>query len=145
MAKSSEYTDGHLAVAAIRILEHRNRILPREEDVAELLGWHIDHTRVILRGLRDRKIIEEIRSAHDLRLKVGQHLDLEELDRDEEDADLIRREMAEFQAKIEAEQSALDELFQASQPPEHEQKTKLQREYERYRGHKPPNPFGDEG
>jgi hypothetical protein len=144
MATRSDYLDGHLAVAAIRITEHRNRILPHEEDVAELLGWHIDHTRVILRSLRDKEIVAEVRSAHDIRLKVAQHLSLEDLDRGDGDGDEISQEMADFQAKVDAEQSALDELFEASQPPPSEKKTKLQEEYEQYRGHKARNPFADD-
>jgi hypothetical protein len=144
MAEHDEYREGHLVVAAVRILEYHNHILPREEDVAEFLQWHVDHARVVLRGLRDRGILEEVRSAHDLRLKIADHLELEKLERSQDIGDEIGREMAEFQSRVESEQNALDALFQAGQKSKREKKSKLEKEYESYRSAKPANPFGDE-
>ena len=139
----ADYRDGHLVVAAIRVLEHTQRVPPREEDVAELLQWHVDHARVLVRALRDRGILSELKAAHEIRLQIADHGALEELERGEDLSESMAREIAEFESRSAEKFGELDELFQGDEPPKSEEKTKLQQEYENYRTKKPKDPFGD--
>lgn len=143
MAPTADYRDGHLVVAAIRILEHTRSVPPREEDVAELLQWHVDHARVVVRSLRELGIVEELKAAHEIRLKIRDHIALEELEQGEDLSDSMAREIAEFESRSSEKHEELDRLFGAAEPPKSEKKTKLQKEFESYRSRKPKDPFAD--
>lgn len=143
MAPKADYRDGHLVVAAIRVLEHVRGMPPREEDVAELLTWHVDHARVLVRALRDRGILSEVRAAHDIRLQIADHAALEELEKGEDLSESMAQEIAEFETRSSEKFGELDKLFQGDDPPPSEEKTKLEREYENYRTKRPKDPFGD--
>jgi hypothetical protein len=77
----SLYHDGHLFVAAIRILEHRNGSPPTLEQIALLLTISTEQTGLISRRLNDAGIIEQVEGAFGERWGISDHLKLEEMPR----------------------------------------------------------------
>jgi DNA-binding Lrp family transcriptional regulator len=73
------YIEGHLFVAAIRILEHRNSAPPALKEISELLGISAEQTGLISRRLHDAGIVKIVESAFGDRWGVDDHLKIESL------------------------------------------------------------------
>ncbi len=94
----SLYHDGHLFVAAIRILENRNGSPPTLDQIAQLLSISTEQTGLISRRLSDSGIIEQVEGAFGERWGVLNHLKLEELPR-VTDATELDSALKKFQAE----------------------------------------------
>jgi hypothetical protein len=79
MDSKSPYSDGHLFVAAIRILEHRHQAPPALDKIAELLNFSVEQTGLISRRMQEEGIVKLVQSAYGDRWVVAEHLKLEEL------------------------------------------------------------------
>jgi len=88
MEAKNLYNEGHLFVAAIRILERRHGAPPALEQIAELLRISTEQTGLISRRLRDTGIVDQVEGAFDDRWVIANHLKLEELPRDIEVTEL---------------------------------------------------------
>ena len=110
MSDSANRENGHLTVAAIRILTHRASHPPTVEELAEFLGWSFEWTGVLVNDLTRRGILMTVDSAFTRRVEVKNHLALEELPR-ERDAATIDDELKEFKQRKQAEEDKLDALF----------------------------------
>jgi hypothetical protein len=75
----NQYQEGHLFVAAIRILEHRNSAPPALKEISELLGISAEQTGLISRRLHDAGIVKIVESAFGDRWGVDDHLKIESL------------------------------------------------------------------
>lgn len=98
MESKSFYTEGHLFVAAVRILEHRHKAPPALDQIAKMLGFSSEQTGLISRRLEQHGIIALVESAYGDRWAVADHLQLEELPREIETSQLDD-ELKKFQAK----------------------------------------------
>jgi DNA-binding Lrp family transcriptional regulator len=98
MESKSLYAEGHLFVAAVRILEHRHKAPPALDQIAKMLGFSSEQTGLISRRLEQQGIIELVESAYGDRWAVADHLQLEELPRESE-ASQLDDELKKFQAK----------------------------------------------
>jgi len=98
MASTSLYYNGHLFVAAMRILEHRHSIPPTVEEVAAMTGMAMEQAGRICRRLIELGIVREIESGSEMRLLLEDHLALEQLPRTTENTGLDK-ELEKFQAK----------------------------------------------
>ena len=116
MSKESKnpYGEGHLFVAAIRLLEHRNSAPPDLDQIAELLGFSTEQAGLVSRRPQGLGIIRAVKGAYGDRWSVDEHLKLEELPRSEEESQLdealkqFKEEKHKISQKIEtikAEQS----------------------------------------
>lgn len=79
MKENSLYTNGHLFVAAVRILNHLNNAPPRLEEVADLLKCSPELGNLILRRLVREDIIEPGEGPYGQRLFIRDHRNLENL------------------------------------------------------------------
>jgi DNA-binding Lrp family transcriptional regulator len=81
MSKESknQYQEGHLFVAAIRILEHQNGTPPAINEIAGLLNFSAEQTGLISRRLVDAGIIKIVESAFGDRWGIEDHLKIESL------------------------------------------------------------------
>jgi hypothetical protein len=82
MESKSLYHEGHLFVAAIRVLEHRHGAPPDLHQIAELVQFSTEQTGLISRRLRDAGIIEQVAGAFGDRWGIADHLKLEGLPKD---------------------------------------------------------------
>ncbi len=121
MDSKNPYNEGHLFVAAIRILEHINGAPPSLAQISELLKISSEQTGLVSRRLREAGIIAQVEGAFDDRWVVAEHLKLEEIPREIESTELdnalkkFQAERSKIAEKIESikEQQALKkkELF----------------------------------
>jgi hypothetical protein len=98
MESKSLYMEGHLFVAAVRILEHRHKSPPALDQIAAILGFSPEQAGLISRRLEHNGIIELVESAHGDRWAVADHMQLEALPR-ESDSSQLDDELKKFQAK----------------------------------------------
>jgi len=88
MESKSLYHEGHLFVAALRILERRHGAPPALDQISELLQFSAEQTGLISRRLRDAGIVAQVEGAFEDRWVVGDHLQLEQLPREVEVSEL---------------------------------------------------------
>jgi hypothetical protein len=75
----NQYQEGHLFVAAIRLLEHQNGTPPTLGEISELLDLSAEQTGLISRRLVDVGIIKIVESAFGDRWGIEDHLKIEAL------------------------------------------------------------------
>ncbi len=97
MASTDFYTESHLVIAAIRLLEHQKKAPPGIDDVCKALACSAEHGNRICRRLFDMKVIRLIEGAYGTRLFILDHLKLEEIPRGEQ-GDKLSEELKKFQA-----------------------------------------------
>jgi hypothetical protein len=108
MDRKSLYVEGHLFVAAIRILENQNGAPPALAQIAKIIGVSIEQTGLISRRLREAGIVDQVEGAYDNRWIVADHLKLEGLPRDVEASQLdsalkkFQSERSQMTQKIES-------------------------------------------
>ncbi|MCP4746462.1 MAG: hypothetical protein GY874_10055 [Desulfobacteraceae bacterium] len=88
MKPKSQYDEGHLFVAAIRLLEHQHVTPPSLDQISFLLGISLEQTGLISRRLKEAEIIDEVEIAYAIRLVIKNHLKLEDLSDEQESSEL---------------------------------------------------------
>lgn len=115
MATKPSYEDGHLIVAAVRVLCHRNPKPPTPQDLADLLGLPVEFARSLVVSLGDLGVLRVMENPFEIRVELGDHTLLENLTR-EADAPSIKTELDTFleRKKREVEETekmlSLDEI-----------------------------------
>jgi hypothetical protein len=79
MEHSNLYSDAHLVVAAIRILERRNSVPPSIDKICEFLSFSLEQGHYICRKLDETGVVEIVEGAFGTRLFIRNHLALEEI------------------------------------------------------------------
>lgn len=108
MEIKNPYHEGHLFVAAIRVLEHRHGAPPSLDQIAELLRLSAEQAGLVSRRLSEGGMISPVEGAFEGRWAVADHLKLEELPREVESTELdnaIKKFQAErnkIQLKVES-------------------------------------------
>lgn len=110
MTKESKnpYREGHLFVAAIRILEHQNGSPPALKEIADLLDFSAEQTGLISRRLQEAGIVKIVESAYGDRWGIDDHLSLEDLPKD-----VATSQMDEALKQFKAEKSKMDEKIES--------------------------------
>ena len=88
MKQTDLYTDAHLVVSAIRVLEHRNTAPPSIDDLCQALSFSLERGNLILNKLNDLGIIDMIKGAYGIKLAVKDHLLIEDIPRDQKESSL---------------------------------------------------------
>ncbi len=96
MAAASLYDQGHLVVAAIRVLEHQKGIPPSVDDISRCLCLSAEQSSRICSRLQEADVIEVVKGAYGTRAFVRDYLRLEDLPKSEESAKLAD-EVKKFQ------------------------------------------------
>lgn len=91
------YTEAHVFVAAIRVVQHQKNIPPTLEDVCDLLGSSAESGYAICRTLKKRGIIETLEDPYSIKLFVADHLALEQIPRTREQENTLAKELEKFQ------------------------------------------------
>lgn len=94
-----QYTEAHLFIAAIRILEHRHKSPPSLEDVCSLLNVSVELGNATRRNLTVKGIVQSLEDPFGVKLAVANHLAIEQLPQESISEDTLAKELAEFQAK----------------------------------------------
>ena len=102
------YMEGHLFVAAIRILEHQTGSPPALKEISKLLRFSNEQTGLISRRLQETGIVKIVESAFGDRWGIDDFLAIEELPKDE-----TTSQMDEALKKFKAEKSKMDEKIES--------------------------------
>ena len=105
MAVKPSREDGHLIVAAIRVLSHNATKPPTPEDIAALLGLAPEFARNLVVVLGDEGILRVVVNPFETRAEVGDYTKLEDLPT-ESSAPTIKDEIEDF---VKRRQEAVDE------------------------------------
>ena len=137
--------EGHLVVAAIRVISYRLGKPPRPEDISDLLGIAPAWVRMLAKSLEDEGIIAIVRSAFDEHLEVRDYNKLEGLEEDEVDLDM-NKEFADFDRRKAEETERMSNLFGAK---DHERRqaekvSAMEEELRDFKNRKTIDPFGED-
>lgn len=95
MALKPSYEDGHLVVAAIRVLSHKSDKPPTPEEIAQILSLPVDFVRNLVIALGGEGILHVIENPFEIRAEIGDYLKLEDLPRTSEKP-TIKDELEDF-------------------------------------------------
>jgi DNA-binding IclR family transcriptional regulator len=129
--------DAQLLLAAIRVLAHRFGRPPRPAEVAELLDLPEATVRLHASALQDLGAAVLVESAFDTHLEIRNHLLIEELPAEQDDA--MAADFAAFDRKKQEESQKMARLFEDGEF-ERKRREKLDRMDQGLRK-KPRNPF----
>jgi DNA-binding transcriptional regulator GbsR (MarR family) len=110
MASGPVYELGHLIVAAIRVLSHRESRPPTLKELGDFLGFSPEFTGQVIRGLEEKNIVRTVTSAFDDRFEIDQHVNLEELPREMSEPGM-EAELKDFEKRFREKQEKLESLF----------------------------------
>jgi hypothetical protein len=102
------YQEGHLFVAAIRLLEHKTKTPPDLNQISQLAGFSNEKAGLVSRRLEEAGIIGIVEGAYGNRWGIVDHLKLEELPRSTEVSQMdealkqFKREKDEITRKVES-------------------------------------------
>lgn len=136
---------GHLIVAAIRILSHQRKRPPTAEEIADTLGLSREIALHILRGLEARDIVRAIETPFEVRFDIEKHRAVEDLPLDSTGPDL-GREIEDFHKKAEDRQKEIERMMRDADPDRaaREKAAKIEEEFKRFRGRRgASSPFRD--
>ncbi len=107
MEHTPSYSQGHLLVAAVRVLEHRLAKPPTYEEIGELLGISHEVVGALARSLEGAGIVKVLKTPFDTRVEIKDHVALEDLPKEEKGA-AMKGEVEAFLEKARGRQEALE-------------------------------------
>jgi DNA-binding MarR family transcriptional regulator len=141
MKVQCSFAEGHLVVAAIRVLAHRHEGRPPTvEEIAELTGISKEWAGVLVASLEQSGIVRSLPGPFETRVEVREYLALEKLPR-ENSAARVDDELREFAQKKKAEEEKLRDLFATGDALNKQQKklSKLEEDLKGWKPRKPPS------
>ena len=90
------YSNAHLVVAAIRILEHRNSAQPSIDEVCRTISFSLEQGNFVCRKLNEMNIIDVVEGTFGPKLFIKNHLLLEEIHQCATE-DNLEKELKKFQ------------------------------------------------
>ena len=73
METKDQYSQAHLVVSAIRVLDHQQSAPPSIEEVCRTLRYTLEQVYMICRKLKEIGIIEIVEGAFGTRLSIKDH------------------------------------------------------------------------
>lgn len=148
MEFTPNYDQGHLVVAAARVLIHLSNKPPTMEEIGELLKISHEVVGAVARALESRGIVKIHKTPFDTRVEVADHAALEELPRDDSGADM-QGEVDAFLERAKARQEKIEKLFGEGeyQKKKKEKQAGLEAQLKEFQKKRAINPFAepDEG
>jgi DNA-binding MarR family transcriptional regulator len=114
------YELGHLMVAAIRVISHRESRPPTLKELGDLLGFSPEFTGQMIRSLEEKNIVKTVKSAYDDRFEIDDHIGLEELPKEIKGPG-IDAEIEDFEKRFQEKQEKLESLFESDELEEQKQ------------------------
>ncbi|MCJ7615302.1 MAG: hypothetical protein MUO43_02060 [Desulfobacterales bacterium] len=107
------YSEAHLVVAAIRILEHLNSAPPSIDEVCRTISLSLEQGNFVCRKLNEMNIINVVEGAFGTKLFIKNHLLLEDIPKGATD-DNLEKELKKFQ-ESKKDYTQKIKLFQSEQ------------------------------
>lgn len=133
------YEDGHLVVAATRVLTHKANKPPTPEQIADLLGQPVDFIRTLVVTLGDEGILKVVENPFEIRVEIKDHAKLDDLPR-EADGPTISDELDSFIQKKKDEYEATERMLSMDEieKKQKEKMSKLEAEMKKMKRPEPP-------
>jgi hypothetical protein len=93
------YTEAHIFVAAIRVLQHQEGCPPNLEDVCTMARLSVELGHTLCRKLAKLGIVETFEDPFTIKLAVTNHLNIETLPKKEVEENSLARELEKFQSE----------------------------------------------
>ena len=93
------YTEAHLFVAAIRLLGYQKKSPPTIDEVCAALNVSVEACLSVCRKLQKRSIVAISEDPFSIKLGIDNHLEIENLPRQQEDRDSLSKDLEKFMAK----------------------------------------------
>ena len=137
-------SEGHLIVAAIRVLVHREGRPPEPQEVAQLLDLPEASVRLGISHLAELGIVTLVESAYATHLEVADASGLEDLP-EEPGAD-IASDLADFDKRKQEESERMARMFEDGDLEKRraEKHGKMSKELFDFQQQKKANPFGED-
>jgi len=131
------YEEGHLFVAAVRVLSHKENRPPTLDEVTELLNLSKEVVFLTARGLADRGILHLMENPFEIHVEIADHLAIEELPRDDTGPG-FGEDLDEFHEKKKREQDEMGDFFKngGMEKKKGEKLSKMEEEFRRFRRHR---------
>lgn len=131
---------GHLLAAAVRVLRHRSGRPPQPQEIAKLLDWGEEQTRVVMRGLVDAGILRMHETPFEVRLEILDHRKLEELP--EQEGDELQAEVDAFRRTDRSRKEKLEQMFDSGELDERRRRETeaLEKQFTEFQKKKPRPP-----
>ena len=97
--RMDEYTEAHIFVAAIRVLQHQGGCPPDLADVCKMMQVSEEVGHTLCRKLAKRGIVETFEDPFAVKLAVANHLDIETLPKKVTDDNSLAKELAKFHSE----------------------------------------------
>lgn len=120
------YSEAHLFVAAIRVLQYKKQSPPSIEDICEMLEMSTEAGLATCRKLEKNTIVTISEDPFSIKLSVDDHLVIENLPRQEEATDALSKDLEDFMAK----KKDMDKEVEAIQANLKKKKQDLQSDFE---------------
>lgn len=88
MKRTDLYSNAHLIVAAIRVLEHQNAAPPSIDDLCKALSYSLERGNLMCKKLKDLGIIDIIEGAFGIKLIIKNHLLIEDISKELKESSL---------------------------------------------------------
>jgi len=96
MKDSSLYSQAHLLVAAVRVLEYQRGRPPTIDEVCQMLAVSLELGNLICRKLKEMGVLDIVEGSYGIRLFIQDHLKLEEIPKTTP-GDSLRAAVQQFQ------------------------------------------------
>ena len=93
------YTEAHLFVAAIRVLQHQGGSPPKLEDVCVMMRISVELGHMVCRRLKKLGVIETFEDPFSIKLAVANHLEIENISKKIKEENSLARELEKFKAE----------------------------------------------
>lgn len=135
------YDDGHLLVAAVRVLTHREGRPPSVEEAAALVGLSPEVVHHLVRRLEAGGIARAVETPFEARIVIEDHTLLEQLPRDETGPS-VASEFESFRERQQQKQEELEKLFEpgALKKKRQEKSSSLEKQFKAFRDSRRPRP-----
>ncbi len=104
------YEEGHLVVAAIRILEHREKRPPAIDEIGAFLSRSSEIAHLFVRGLEARGVVRVVQTPFETHVEIIDHLALETLERGERSSG-FGEALDEFEEKKRKQKEDMEAFF----------------------------------
>lgn len=128
------YEEGHLIVAAVRVLAHRDGRSPTPDEIAALLRLSSEKVHILVHELRQCGVLKALEGPFDLRLDLGDLAPLEELPRGDTGPS-IQGELEEFHAQVVERKKEMERMFRGGEAEKRrkERVQKLEEQFSRFK------------
>lgn len=139
MEVQAGYKEGHLVVAAVRVLTHQHSGRPPTvEEISKLLSLSREWAGVLVSALEKAGVVRALTGPFETRVEIADHTRLEALPRGDT-AGGVDEELKEFSKKKQEEEEKLRGLFTGGEA-ERKKKDKMGRLADELKGWKPKPP-----